>query len=353
MFLVKLAVFRKKATAKTRIWDLYWMPSLVAEGLFIFIHPNWLASGYKIWIFDYNIGYYYYYHLNDIFTLILTLKCVYLITIIVCQSTYGSTRGYRVCGMFGCRADTRFILKCLLRDSPLFYIFATLVLGIFIFGWISMICEAPVDRLNLDYQESTFNNSCWKTICTMSSVGYGDIYPKTLAGRLNAFAEIIFGVVIISLLVVTLNNSMVMSSAECNSYTVMKRLEIREMIKETAVKILVTINRRQPDKSLTARQKRLTDIQQLLSDFKSLQRVYKSIGETSLADEVAKSTNSINGYLTDIKEMLGDWMDDSPHDSKSEGGSGDGDGDDNNGDEVNFPKWNTKTRPSHKLSVLS
>jgi hypothetical protein len=142
-FLVKLAVYRKEASNKTRIWDLYWMPYLVAEGLFILIHPNWLANGYKIWIFDYNIGNYYFYHLNDIFTLILTIKCVYLITIIIYQSTYGSTRGYRVCGMFGCRADTRFILKCLLRDSPLFYIFSTLLIGIVFFGWISMICEAP------------------------------------------------------------------------------------------------------------------------------------------------------------------------------------------------------------------
>jgi hypothetical protein len=163
----------------------------------------------------------------------------------------------------------------------------------------------------------------------MSSLGYGDIYPKTLAGRFNAFAEIIFGVVIISLLVVTLNSSMVMSSAECNVYTVMKRLEIREMIKETAVKILVTIHRRQPDKSLTARQKRLARIRQLMSNFKSLQRVYRSIGEISLVEEVAKSTDSINGYLTDIKEMLRDWMDDSPREPNSEGGSGDGD--DNNG----------------------
>jgi hypothetical protein len=86
----------------------------------------------------------------------------------------------------------------------------------------------------------------------------------------------------------------------------MKRLEIREMIKETAVKMLVTIHRRQSDMGLTARQKRLARIRQLRSDFKGLQRVYRSIGETSLVEEIAKSTDSITGYLTDIKEMLRD-----------------------------------------------
>ena len=55
--------------------------------------------------------------------------------------------------------------------------------------------------------------------------------------------------------------------------------------------------------------------------------MYRGIGETSLADEVAKSTNSINGYLTDIKDMLGDFMDgvdgsESGHSGDDEDGTG-------------------------------
>lgn len=70
--------------------------------------------------------------------------------------------------------------------------------GICFFASISMFAEAPIDRLKLGIQEHTFWNCCWEAICTMSSVGYGDIYPKTYIGRIANFGSIIFGVVIIS-----------------------------------------------------------------------------------------------------------------------------------------------------------
>ena len=71
----------------------------------------------------------------------------------------------------------------------------------------------------------------------MSSVGYGDIYPKTFLGRLVSFGEIVFGVSVISMSVVSLNNSMVMNTSDANAYTVLKKLEMRELIKISALRI--------------------------------------------------------------------------------------------------------------------
>lgn len=195
--------------------------------------------GIKIWIFDVNLNNYYFYHVNDLFYLVMCTKVLYLLTIITYKSKYGSTRSYRVCNMFGTRAGPKFIMKCLLRDSPLFYIICILFSGVFFFGWTKNIAESPIDRLNLGFQEHSFYNSCWESIVTMSSVGYGDIYPKTYLGRIISFLEIIFGVSVISMSVVTLNNSMIMETGEANAYTVLKRLEIREMIKDSAIKILI------------------------------------------------------------------------------------------------------------------
>ena len=86
-----------------------------------------------------------------------------------------------------------------------------------------MIAEGPLDRLNHDFQRYTILNSCWCAFTTFFTAGYGEILPKTFLGRFFAGGNVIFGVFMASLLVVTLHGFIVMSNAEGNAYTVLKR----------------------------------------------------------------------------------------------------------------------------------
>ena len=79
--------------------------------------------------------------------------------------------------MFGAKCNGLFIVKCLLRDRPFFYVFCSMIAGIFVFGWILMIAESPLDRIISDNANHTYVNSAWEAICTMTTVGFGDIYP--------------------------------------------------------------------------------------------------------------------------------------------------------------------------------
>ena len=105
--------------------------------------------------------------------------------------------------MFGCTLDRQFIIKCLLRDAPLAYILSALFGATVFFGYVGMICESPLDRLGLGHQPYGFFNACWVVICTFFTSGYGEIYPKTPLGRLFGVFNILFGVFIVSILVVT------------------------------------------------------------------------------------------------------------------------------------------------------
>ena len=55
-----------------------------------------------------------------------------------------------------------------------------------VFGNILMVAESPLDRIDVGHLKHTFLNACWSAICTMTTVGYGDIYPRTYLGRLTA-----------------------------------------------------------------------------------------------------------------------------------------------------------------------
>jgi hypothetical protein len=76
------------------------------------------------------------------------------------------------------------------------------------------------------------------TVITITTVGYGDIYPKTHIGRLVGITACLSGYVMISLFVITLTNMLNLTVAEQNSFNLMKRLEFREEIKEKAILVL-------------------------------------------------------------------------------------------------------------------
>eukprot|EP00351_Strombidinopsis_sp_SopsisLIS2011_P003150 CAMPEP_0116883896 /NCGR_PEP_ID=MMETSP0463-20121206/16572_1 /TAXON_ID=181622 /ORGANISM="Strombidinopsis sp, Strain SopsisLIS2011" /LENGTH=61 /DNA_ID=CAMNT_0004539427 /DNA_START=299 /DNA_END=484 /DNA_ORIENTATION=+ len=57
----------------------------------------------------------------------------------------------------------------------------------------------------------------------MTTVGYGDMYPSTLIGRLFGIVSFIIGNVLISLIVVVLSDETEFSETEAKAYTVLKK----------------------------------------------------------------------------------------------------------------------------------
>ena len=170
--------------------------------------------------------------------------------------------------MLGAECDTVFIIKCLLKQAPFKYVFSCFLMGICVCGWILMIAESPLDRIHSDYKPHTFINSCWASICTMTTVGYGDIFPRTILGRLTAFSCAIFGMGVVSLLIVTFTNFLQMDSPQSKAFTVIKRLKIRDLIKENAGRLLITINKKSDRDNIDLEFARYSEIKRLITTFR-------------------------------------------------------------------------------------
>ena len=114
---------------------------------------------------------------------------------------------------------------------------------ILVFGWVVKIAESPLDRVqSLEQGNHLFGyaNSCWLAVITMTTVGYGDMSPRTIVGKLIMVACAFAGIIIVSLMVVIITNELDFNGPEGNAYTVMKKLQYKELLRETALRILKT-----------------------------------------------------------------------------------------------------------------
>jgi potassium intermediate/small conductance calcium-activated channel subfamily N protein 2 len=81
------------------------------------------------------------------------------------------------------------------------------------------------------YPESPFDhvyNGGWLIILTMTTIGYGEIYPATHLGRLTAIVACIIGVFLLSLFVVALANTVEFELVEEEAYSQVNRARYRE-----------------------------------------------------------------------------------------------------------------------------
>lgn len=70
------------------------------------------------------------------------------------------------------------------------------------------------------------------TLITMTTVGYGDMSAKTYMGRVISIIIAFWGVLFVSLFVVTLTNLLLFKGGEEKSFYLLKRLQDKDNLKQ-------------------------------------------------------------------------------------------------------------------------
>lgn len=82
----------------------------------------------------------------------------------------------------------------------------------------------------------------WNVIITLSSAGYGDIYPKTFFGRIVGMLICFWGVFIISIFVVTVTDLLEFSLSENKSFEFLMKMLNKTQLKKGAVELIQSAN---------------------------------------------------------------------------------------------------------------
>jgi potassium intermediate/small conductance calcium-activated channel subfamily N protein 2 len=81
-------------------------------------------------------------------------------------------------------------------------------------------------------------------LITLTTVGYGDFFPKTSMGRLVGVIICIWGVFIVSFFVVNLNIMIAFNNNEEKAYVMHLKLHYKQELKKKAIDVLASAYKR-------------------------------------------------------------------------------------------------------------
>eukprot|EP00340_Litonotus_pictus_P009882 CAMPEP_0170524960 /NCGR_PEP_ID=MMETSP0209-20121228/10428_1 /TAXON_ID=665100 ORGANISM="Litonotus pictus, Strain P1" /NCGR_SAMPLE_ID=MMETSP0209 /ASSEMBLY_ACC=CAM_ASM_000301 /LENGTH=154 /DNA_ID=CAMNT_0010813963 /DNA_START=879 /DNA_END=1340 /DNA_ORIENTATION=- len=147
----------------------------------------------------------------------------------------------------------------------------------------------------------------------MSTVGFGDFFPSSTIGRLIGLVDSFMGVFLISMLVVTITNVLMLSNYEHNAYLIIEKLHLEKSYLEAAQNLLAKYVRLVKLYKKEELKKNNADISKLklkkyeyLYNYYVFQKVSTEIQSTfppySVYDAINENLNSLEGEFQEMDQ---------------------------------------------------
>jgi potassium intermediate/small conductance calcium-activated channel subfamily N protein 2 len=179
------------------------------------------------------------YQINDFLLAIMLFRSYYFLKFYILCTNYYGARADRICKMMGKQTNYIFSFKCILISKTIQTLIFITVLTCLMFSYMLKVIEGPVYLLGrAEYHENSYMqylNCFWNVLVTMTTVGYGDYYPKSVLGRFVVFLVSIIGNIIVALNIDHFQSHTELNDDEKRVLDLIKRFEEKDEIKNLAV----------------------------------------------------------------------------------------------------------------------
>ena len=212
--------------------------SSLAGNFIVFIwHPSPFVYKRKINFYSDKFKIDHFVPVNSILFSLMLLRFWFIFKVLVDFSIYSSARSKRVCRMNNFKVNFFFCIKAQMQSIP-YQVYGILLILCIIFCSVTLrIYERGLDEVTGKSFSNIFN-CIWLVIITMTTVGFGDFFPSSSIGRLIGVTGSFMGVFLISMLVVTITNVLMLSTHEYNAYLIMEKMHIEMEYLETSKNLL-------------------------------------------------------------------------------------------------------------------
>ena len=155
-----------------------------------------------------------YYLVSDLFLLFMFFRLFFVIRAVFNYNMYTDVFAKKLCRSYGFTANVRFTFKSLLKTDPTQTVTITMLSSVLVLSYCMRIFEI---QYYMSINSNIFDNyltSIWCVIITMTTVGYGDVFPCTIFGRIIGIICAFWGTFIISLLIIVASEIFALSDIE-------------------------------------------------------------------------------------------------------------------------------------------
>jgi potassium intermediate/small conductance calcium-activated channel subfamily N protein 2 len=249
--------------------------------LLFFLHPNPICADITYNSYNKQVNMNVTRKINSIFCIFVLLRCYFIFRYFIYMSSYIYPESNRICRKYFFEADTEYAIKSLVQNNPIGTYSVSLVIFLLSFSFSIRVFERDIQK-----EFEIFWNSIYYTLITMATVGYGDIVAKTNEGRTIAMIACIVGVFLISMMIISVNKILTMSSTELNALLILERVYSNKDLEDSAKKVILQFSKiLKSEHSLkNTVEKETTLFRYLRSSLKEFNEVYnanKSFGETT------------------------------------------------------------------------
>lgn len=182
-----------------------------------------------------------YYRANHIMCLLMLLRLFVMFDIYLRSLPYASPRMHKFLKLSNLDENLMFIIKCLIKKNPYIFFVLSLLISILVFSYSIRLCELPLAVKLSSESFQSYMVTIWMVMITMTTVGYGDYAPKTISGRMLGFFLCIWGIFLMSMIVVILFHSLELSYEEKQALVIFNKLEAKKPLTKTAAEVITEI----------------------------------------------------------------------------------------------------------------
>ena len=290
------------------IWSSGYWKIMIIEAIFTTIAPQFFFNNITVseYISRYDVVVTY--ELNTILCSFVWMKCYVIIRSLLTMTKFLAPRAQRICKMNGCGTDLMFSVQGEFKQSPNTILISTLIISVLIFGYNLRIFESPLSEVSGQRFDSYYT-ACWCTMVTMTTVGYGDVFPKTTFGRLVGVWICLWGVLLVSLFVVSISDALKMNAPQRNAFNLIQRLLNRDKLKNEAAGAILSRYRirsyLEKSKSLMNQQMNFKKILEKAEiNFKKRMVRFKDTENEIRGFDTATETTYVNKGVEDLMETV-------------------------------------------------
>lgn len=162
------------------------------------------------------------YTYSEIIYVFMFVRLWFLLRALFNFTPYQDDHARYYCSRTGTKANVRFSIRCMMKTHPFLLIYCFSFPSFFLLGVFLRVFERPFSDVS-GQNFASYQNAVWNCAITMSTIGYGDLYPSTIFGRIVAVMCAIMGGFIFSMIVFTFQSLLELGTRQSEAFITIKQ----------------------------------------------------------------------------------------------------------------------------------